>query len=208
MDEQTAQHSDQSEHVDSVTVPQPDNAAAPDSTTDSTQTSTPTPAPTPTPTSTSTDSDVPTPSGETSSEPVPADITSEQISQLKNEAIEFAKSYAKTGTSTRKEPSPNLANDQGPYYWWEKQATYESNTWSISYWEYDNQNWQLQATKVELKPDGHSLMTAYSMRKDTDTSFPGFQVYKEQSEGRYHQASIEEIMYLHRVLENLKSSDA
>lgn len=139
-------------------------------------------------------------------EGVPADITSDQISQLKLEAIDYAKDYAKSGISSRKEPSPDLANDQGPYTWWEKQDTYEANTWSISYWEYDSGSWQIQATKVELLPDGHSRMTAYSLRKDTDTSFPGFQVYKEQSDDRYHPAAIEEIVYLNRVLKGLKES--
>ena len=160
-----------------------------------------------TPSNTSTDSDVPTPS---STDPVkdfiPQDISSEQITNLKEEAIQYAKAYAKKGTSVRKEPSPDLANDQGPYLWWENQDTFESNTWSISFWEYDNQYWQLQATKVVLQPDGHSLMTAYSMRNDTDVNFPGFQVYKEQSDDRYHQAAIEDIVYLNRVLKALKDS--
>lgn len=133
----------------------------------------------------------------------PSDITSDEIATLKEETIQYAKAYAKTGQSTRKEPSPNLANDHGPYYWWEKQATYESNTWSVSLWEYDNQSWQLQATKVELNSDGHSRMTAYSMRKDTDQSFPGFQIYKEQKDDRYHPAAIEDIVYLNRVLKGL-----
>jgi hypothetical protein len=157
--------------------------------------------------STSTDSDIPTPSvSDPIKDSIPTDITSDQITELKNEAIEYAKQYAKKGTSTRKEPSPDLANDQGPYVWWENQATYESNTWSVSFWEYDNQYWQLQATKVELQPDGRSRMTAYSMRKDSDISFPGFQVYKEQSDDRYHQAAIEDIVYLNRVLRALKDS--
>lgn len=135
-----------------------------------------------------------------------SDITSDQITELKSETVEYAKAYAKTGASTRKEPSPDLANDQGPYTWWEQQASFESNTWSVSLWEYDNKHWQLQATKVELKSDGHSRMTAYSMRKDTDTSFPGFQVYKEQSDDRYHPAAIEDIVYLNRVLKSLHDS--
>lgn len=133
-------------------------------------------------------------------------ITSDQINELKEEAIQYAKAYAKTGTSTRKEPAPNLANDKGPYYWWEKEATYESNSWSISYWEYDNGLWQLQATKVELQPNGHSRMTAYSMRNDNDQSFPGFQIYREQMDDRYHPAAIEEIVYLNRVLKGLVDS--
>lgn len=135
-----------------------------------------------------------------------SDITSDQIAILKSEAIDYAKAYAKTGVSNRKEPASDLANDQGPYYWWEKQATFESNTWSISLWEYDNNHWQLQATKVELETDGRSRMTAYSMRKDTDINFPGFQVYKEQSDDRYHPAAIEDIVYLNRVLKSLKQS--
>ncbi len=130
-------------------------------------------------------------------------LTPDQVEELKEESIHYAKSYAKTGVSSRKEPSSNLANDQGPYYWWNKQATYESNTWSISLWEYDNKSWQLQATKVELQPDGRSHMTAYSMRKDTDTSFPGFQIYREQMDDRYHKAAIEDIVYLNRVLKGL-----
>ena len=131
------------------------------------------------------------------------DITSDQIAQMKAEAVEAAKSYAKKGVQTRKEPSPDLANDQGPYNWWENQATYESNTWSISFWEYDNGSWQLQATRVELQQDGRSRMTAYSMRKDSDTKFPGFQVYREQSDDRYHPAEIEDVVYLNRVLKDL-----
>jgi hypothetical protein len=137
---------------------------------------------------------------------VPTDIDREQLDNMKAEAIVYAKQFAKTGTGVRKEPSSDLANDQGPYYWWEKQATYESNTWSVSYWEYDNKSWQIQATRVELKNDGHSLMTAYSLRKDTDTSFPGFQVYKEQEDTKYHRAEIEDIVYLNRVLKGLRDS--
>jgi hypothetical protein len=136
-------------------------------------------------------------------EQVAEGLTPDQVDELKQESIQYAKSYAKTGVSSRKEPSSNLANDQGPYYWWNKQATYESNTWSISLWEYDNKTWQLQATKVELQPDGKSHMTAYSMRKDSDTSFPGFQVYREQMDDRYHKAAIEDIVYLNRVLKGL-----
>ena len=49
-------------------------------------------------------------------------------------------------------------------------------------------------------------MTAYSMRKDTDVNFPGFQVYKEQSDDRYHKAEIEDIVYLNRVLKALRDS--
>ena len=135
-----------------------------------------------------------------------SDISSEEITSLKNETIEYAKKYAMSGMSTRKEPSPSLANDQGPYTWWEKQATYEGNTWSISLWEYDNKNWQLQATKVELQIDGHSRMTAYSMRKDSDTSFPGFQIYREQKDDRYHKAAVEDIVYINRVLKGLVDS--
>lgn len=130
-------------------------------------------------------------------------VTSDQVDELKNESIQFAKSFAKSGPSVRKEPSPNLANDQGPYTWWDKQASYESNSWSVSLWEYDNKNWQLQATKVELQPDGRSRMTAYSMRKDTDNSFPGFQIYREQRDDRYHPAEVEDIVYLNRVLKGL-----
>jgi hypothetical protein len=135
------------------------------------------------------------------------DINPDQVANLKAEIIEYAKKYAKTGTSTRKEPSSNLVNDQGPFYWWEKQATFESDTWSVSFWEYDNKTWQLQATKVELKPDGHSQMTAYSMRKDTDPNFPGFQVYKEEKDDRYHQATVEEIVYLNRIIKGLLDAD-
>ncbi len=134
------------------------------------------------------------------------EISPDQVEDLKNEAIEYAKAYAKTGLSTRKEPSPDLANNKGPYYWWEKEATYESNTWAISFWEYDNNIWQLQATKVELQPDGHSRMTAYSMRNENDTSFPGFQIYREQKDDRYHPAAIEDIVYLNRVLKGLVDS--
>jgi len=134
---------------------------------------------------------------------VDENITPEQVEDLKLEAINFATSYAKSGISSRKEPSSSLANDQGPYYWWNKQATFESNTWSISLWEYDNKAWQLQATKVELQPDGKSHMTAYSMRKDNDTSFPGFQIYREQKDDRYHHAEVEDIVYLNRVLKDL-----
>jgi len=137
---------------------------------------------------------------------VPVDITSDQIAQLKSETVEYAKEYSKKGTSTRKEPSPDLANDQGPYLWWENQDSYEGNTWSVSYWEYDNKYWQLQATKVEVESDGKSIMTAYSMRKDSDVNFPGFQVYKEKSDDRYHPAEIEDVVYLNRVLKALRDS--
>lgn len=130
-------------------------------------------------------------------------ITKEQLEAMKIAVVENAKKYARAGKKTRKEPSPSLANDLGPYDWWERQDSYEGDTWSISFWDYDNKTWHIQASRIELQQDGRSKMTAYSLRDDHDVSFPGFQVYKEQSDNRYHMAAIEDIVYLDRVLKGL-----
>ena len=131
------------------------------------------------------------------------DIPPEQVDKLKNDAIVAAKQFALRGKNTRKEAENQGGIEKPAYNWWENQAAFEGNTWSVSFWDYDDKTWQIQGTKIELQPNGHSLMTSYSIRQPNDPNFPGFQVYKEQSDDRYKVATIEEIVYLNRCLQGM-----
>jgi hypothetical protein len=140
----------------------------------------------------------------TPSEPnLSSEIPPEQVAKLQKDAIESAKEFSMRGTKTRKEEENESGSEKPGYDWWENQGSYESNTWSVSLWDFDNDTWQIQATKIELEPDGHSLMTSYSIRDEKDSSFPGFQIYKERSDNSYKPAAIEDIVYLNRVIQGM-----
>lgn len=144
----------------------------------------------------------PTPSAPLNNNASDADLTPGQVEKLTTDAVTKAKEFAMHGNKTRKEPEQGVTTVPG-YDWWENQGTYESDNWSVSFWDFDNDTWQVQATKIELKSDGHSLMTSYSLREKNDPSFPGFQVYKEQSDERYKKGPVEDIVYLNRVFEGM-----
>lgn len=130
-------------------------------------------------------------------------IPPEQVDKLQTDAIKLAKDFALRGSKTRKEAETEGGAEKSAYDWWENQGAFEGNTWSVSFWDFDDKSWQIQATKIELEPNGHSLMTSYSIREKNDQNFPGFQVYKEQSDDRYKPAAIDEIVYLNRVIQGL-----
>lgn len=125
-----------------------------------------------------------------------------QLDELKNKSVQLAKSFAMRGTQTRKEESLG----KPAYNWFENTGNYEGSTWQVSFWDYDDKSWQIQVTKVELKNDGRSIMTAYSIRADNSNSFPGLQVYKEMTDDRYHEGGPEDAVYLERVLQGLLSA--
>jgi len=130
------------------------------------------------------------------------DINSE-AGKIKIEAVNNAATFAMRGKKTHKDIDEGISSESSEYDWWENQGTYESNSWSVAYWRFADNTWKLQATRVELKSDGRSQMTSYSMRTDSDPNFPGFQVYKELVDDRYHPAKIEDIVYLDRVMKGL-----
>lgn len=147
-----------------------------------------------------------TQNGQTDSPNIDSDIPPEQVAKLSKDAIASARLFAMRGKKSRKEVESDNGVEKPAYSCWENQASYEGSNWSVSYWDFDNKAWQVQATKIEPKSDGHSLMTSYSMRDKDDPNFPGFQVYKEQSDNRYSPGTIDEIVYLNRVIQAMIAS--
>ena len=90
------------------------------------------------------------------------DINSE-AGKIKIEAVNNAATFAMRGKKTHKDIDEGISSESSEYDWWENQGTYESNSWSVAYWRFADNTWKLQATRVELKSDGRSQMTSYSM---------------------------------------------
>jgi hypothetical protein len=132
-------------------------------------------------------------------------ITDDQLQQMKTVIIESSKKFALAGTKTVKNSSSEPNNPQYSYDWWENEQSFDGNFWSVSYWAYPENRWQIQVTKLTIAETGHSVMTSYSVRMNDDKSFPGFQIYEESLDNSYRPLKIEEYVLLDRVLRNLVS---
>ena len=148
-----------------------------------------------------------TPQVPSSPSPTPPNqtVTEEQLQQLRTKVIEGSKAYAMSGTKTRRTPSENDIGDKSAYDYWDKEETFEADQWSVYYWKFDDGKWEVQLTRIELKADGHSLMSTYSIRPDEDLTFPGIQVYREERDMGYRKGEVEDIVYLDRVIAGLKN---
>lgn len=132
-------------------------------------------------------------------------LTPHKLKELSNKIIANTKAYTAGGQKTRRTPEADALGDKSPYDYYERQDTFENNQWSVYYWKYDDGKWEIQLTKIELKFDGHSEMATYSVRPDDDENFPGIQVYLEEKDRGFRPADAEDIVYLDRISEGLRT---
>lgn len=138
-------------------------------------------------------------------QPAASNVTPEQLKSLKDQIIKNVQIYAMTGDKTSRTPEPDDIGDKSTYDYWDKQDTFENSQWSTYYWKFNDGKWEIQLTKIELRPDGHSQMATYSIKPDTDPNFPGIQVYLEERDKGYRPAESEDVVYLDRVIGGLVS---
>lgn len=134
-------------------------------------------------------------------------ITPEQLNEVKNSVIANAKRLAMMGTKTVRSDQNPEKNDN-PTEWWENEVSFDEAFWSVSFWNYPNDKWQIQITKVVVQLDGSSLMISYSIRMEDDAKFPGFQIYREAVDDGYRPMKAEEFVLLDRVMRELLTSPA
>ncbi len=133
-------------------------------------------------------------------------VTEEQLQVIKTSIIANAKNIAMRGIKTVKSTNSSNADNSSTYDWWENEQSFDNNFWSISFWDYPDNRWQIQVTKIIIQNTGRSLMVSYSVRMDDDRSFPGFQVYEESVDDSYRPFKVEEFVLLNRVLLGIQSS--
>jgi hypothetical protein len=134
-------------------------------------------------------------------------ITPEKLNEIKADVIANAKRLAMLGTKTlRSDQDPQKSQDSTE--WWENEVSFDDDFWSVSFWNYPNDKWQIQITKVVVQLDGSSLMISYSIRMEDDVQFPGFQIYRESVDDGYRPMKAEEFVLLDRVMRELLASPA
>ncbi|HUY52972.1 MAG TPA: hypothetical protein VMV24_00120 [Candidatus Dormibacteraeota bacterium] len=133
-------------------------------------------------------------------------VTQEQLQVIKTSIVTNARNIAMQGIKTVKSTDDSTTGDNLTYDWWENEQSFDNNFWSISFWDYPNNRWQIQVTKIIIQNTGRSLMVSYSVRMDDDKSFPGFQIYEESVDDSYRPFNIEEYVLLNRVLLGIQSA--
>ena len=133
-------------------------------------------------------------------------VTQEQLQVIKTSIVTNARNIAMQGIKTVKSTDDSTTGDNLTYDWWENEQSFDNNFWSISFWDYPNNRWQIQVTKIIIQNTGRSLMVSYSVRMDDDGSFPGFQIYEESVDDSYRPFNIEEYVLLNRVLLGIQSA--
>lgn len=129
-------------------------------------------------------------------------ITPDQLKDLRTDILSNARRVAMSGTKTIRD-SQDSTQPNSTYDWWENERSFDNDFWSVSYWDFKNNRWQFQITKVAVQADGGSLMVSYSVRMEDDKDFPGFQVYEEAVDNGYRSMKPEEYVLLDRVLRAL-----
>jgi hypothetical protein len=132
-------------------------------------------------------------------------VSPDQIQSMKLAVIDNAKKFAMKGSKTIKNSSSDPNDQAHSYDWWENEKSFDGDFWSVSFWNYPDNRWQIQATKIALSDNGKSLMTSFSVRMNDDQSFPGFQVYEESIDTSYRPLKVEELVLLDRVIKGLIS---
>ena len=127
-------------------------------------------------------------------------ITEEQLQDMKTGIFDNAKKIAMMGAKTVKNTEGTAVDNAPTYDWWENEQSFDDDFWSVSFWDYPNNRWQIQITKITIQSNGRSLMISYSVRMNDDKSFPGFQVYQESVDDSYRPLKVEEFVLLDRVL--------
>jgi hypothetical protein len=126
-----------------------------------------------------------------------------QLEKIKTDIVNNSKAIAKLGIKTVKNNQDSVSGDTTTYDWWEFEQSFDNDFWSISFWDYPNNKWQIQITKVSIQSNGSSLMISYGIRMDDDAQFPGFQVYQESVDSSYRPMKPEEFVLLDRVLQGI-----
>ena len=135
-------------------------------------------------------------------------IAPEQLKNLKTDIVANARRVAMMGTKTIRNGEEDNKTGNSTYEWWENERSFDDSFWSVSFWNFTNNRWQFQITKVVVQDDGSSLMISYSIRMDDDKDFPRFQVYEEAVDNGYRSMRPEEYVLLDRVLRGLLVSPA
>jgi hypothetical protein len=135
-------------------------------------------------------------------------ITPDQLKNLKSNIVSNSRRIAMAGTKTIRNSQDPTQTSNSTYDWWENERSFENAFWSVSYWDFQNNRWQIQVTQVVIQDNGGSLMVSYSIRMDDDKDFPGFQVYKEAVDNGYRSMKLEEYVLLDRILRGLIAAPA
>jgi len=133
-------------------------------------------------------------------------ISPEQLQSMRTSIISNARSIATMGTKTVKNTSDTTSGNGSSYDWWENEQSFDNDFWSVSFWDFPDDKWQIQITKVTIQSTGRSLMVSFSIRNEEDRVFPGFQIYQEGQDDSYHPFKVEEFVFLDRVLRDLLNS--
>ena len=133
-------------------------------------------------------------------------ISPEQLQSVRNSIISNARSIATMGTKTVKNASDAIGGNHSSYDWWENEQSFDNDFWSVSFWDFPDDKWQIQITKVTTQNTGRSLMVSFSIRNEEDRVFPGFQIYREGQDDSYHPFKVEEFVFLDRVLRDILNS--